>query len=907
MTSPATILGDIIAPIDRHLDDADLARRMARDYNAARTELLERTRQARAESREQQLRHHRAGASGTEVVQARTAAFDRLIARLFDLCAGDLRLPGGCCLLALGGYGRGELNPFSDIDLMFYYAGKDAGTAVAVSERVLYLLWDLGLEVGYSVRTAKDCLEQAARDLTVRTALIDVRRLAGEESHWLDFEEKVLPTVLGRDSRGFVRDKLEEQRLRRQKYGSSVYLLEPNIKEGEGGLRDLHTAFWVAQVKFKCRTPRELVVKGVLTDSRYQEFRRAFDWLWRIRNELHFLSDRKNEQLFFDLQEKIAAFLGYVDQRKAKGVEQFMQDYYAHAVEVGHITDALIERVARRDDFLAPTRLFRMRRQVGDGFSVLRGELMADDPATLFQRRPAALMETFELMQRQDVTLSQPLKEAIRDHLGQLKDEVRRSREMVDSFFRILRFRRRLAATLRAMHECRLLGRFIPEFDRIYCKVQHDVYHTYTVDVHTLFAVEEVERLWAGAYAETLPLLTRVAGEIDKGELLLLAVLFHDIGKGEGRNHSLRGKEMVPTIARRLGLKREDTQRLEFLVEHHLDMAHIAQHRDLHDPKLVQQFAARLGDSETLRMLYVLTYADIKAVGPDVWTDWKAGLLEELYCATYDVLEKGGFSREARSERMRSRRRKVVEVLEGELPTATVAKLLRGFGPRYLLVCSKADIVHHLRLMTGRGRAPLALAVEQHPERGYTALILSTLDHPGLFSQIGGVLAANGVNILGAQIYTNSNGEVIDTLQVNLPGKRLLDKAERLRRLRADLEAVIEGRVRVAELVRRRKQPDFMTSRPKPRMANRVEIDNAISDDYTVIDIFAHDRLGLLYHITRTLTELGLYIDVSKISTRIDQAADTFYVKDIFGTKITREDKLDEIRQRLLDCLDEEL
>lgn len=884
--------------------------RMAKaDYDSQRELLLEGCRSLQAAGNEKLLELHRSGGSGRQVVEARTDLIDRMIQDLFHYCSLDLEdvgENGPCCIVAIGGYGRGELNPLSDIDLMFYFGGQDETFTKVLSERMLYLLWDLSLDVGYSVRTQKDCLEQMDRDVTVRTAMIDARYLAGDTLLWEEFENRVMPQILGKNSRGFIQAKLDEQETRRKKYGSSVYLLEPNIKEGEGGLRDIQTALWVAQVKFKARTPRDLVVKGILTEKQYEEIEQAFDYLWHIRNELHFLSGRKNEQLYFDIQEKIADFLGFQSSGKAQAVEQFMQDYYAKASRFEAGTARLIEQVVRREDFLTTTKAFLSRRRVAEGFAVQRGELHLTEPE-LFSQRPEAMMEAFELAQRHDVHLSMEVKDAIRASRPLVNDKVRRSREMVDTFFNILKYRKRMGEALRQMNYLRFLGRFIPEFKRIFCLVQHDVYHTYTVDAHSIFAVEELEKLWNGDYAKPYPLLTQLAQDVEKGELLVLAVLFHDIGKGEGKNHSQRGMEMMPTISRRLGLNKEDSERLAFLVEHHLQMAHIAQRRDLHDPKLIDDFAQLMGMSENLKMLYLLTFADIRAVGPDVWTDWKAGLLEELYISTYEHMEKGGFAQEARSERVRNRKRKVLEMLREEYPEKAIQRLLRGFGPRYLLVCPKAEISRHLRLMLERGEKPLAMEVEHNAERGYTGLTITTLDHPGLISQITGVLAAHGINILGAQIYTNTNGEILDTLQVTAPGMESAKGGKRWEKVEADLESVVEGRVRVADLVRKRQQPDFMTKRPKPRRANRVVVDNSISRDYTVIDIFAHDRIGLLYQITRTLTDLGLYIDISKISTKVDQAADTFYVKDIFGTKIRDPQKLEEIEQSLLASLDEEL
>ena len=422
---------------------------------------------------------------------------------------------------------------------------------------------------------------------------------------------------------------------------------------------------------------------------------------------------------------------------------------------------------------------------------------------------------------------------------------------MAEGFLEILRQPKGLARTLRDMHHLQFLNRFIPEFGRIYCKVQHDAYHIYTVDIHSIFAVEEIAKLWLGDYREKKPLLTQVAKDIEKRELLLLAVLLHDIGKGEGKDHSNKGADMVPTIARRLGLNKEDSLRLEFLVRNHLVMAHISQRRDLHDDKLIIQFARSMGMSENLKMLFLLTFADIKAVGPDVWSEWKGLLLQELYEKTYEILERGNFQLEKRSEKLRNRKRKVVERLADEYDPKQVKDLLATLGTRYLLSYHSVTIAEHLRVVLGRGERTLALKVEQDAEADYTQVTISTLDIPGLFSKIAGVMAANGINILGAQIFTTGNGVALDILQVRSPGGERITSTDKWDRFEADLTAVIEGRERVDDLVKKRHRPAFLPERPRPRYPNRVEVDNEISEEYTVIDIYAHDQVGLLYRITR--------------------------------------------------------
>ncbi len=877
-----------------------------RDYEDRRQPLLDASRVFLDEQLQRIKLLAEQGGSGTLVVEQLTALFDQLNINLYQAVSADLDPEAlqNCALLALGGYGRKEMNPRSDLDLMFFYADAGKPVAQVLSDRMLYLLWDLNLDVGYSVRSPKDCLEQSGQDVTVRTAMLDARFLAGNPEQFEEFESKVGKQILNNDTQGFIKQKLSESQERLKKYGSSVYLLEPNIKEGEGGLRDLHAAIWIARVKFKAKSIKELLIKGIINEQRAEEYQAAYDYLWCVRNHLHFMAQRKSDQLTFDLQQQIAAMLGYSDSREGSAVEQFMQDYYTHAAHVEHLSSSLVIRATERDQPSKSILGFWGRRSLEDGFSVIRGELGANDKE-IFRKDPALMMKAFELAQKHNAELSVSLKLAIRDNLSLVNDKVRRTRRINESFFNILRYPKRVGKTLREMHHLHFLNAFIPEFKNIFCKVQFDLYHIYTVDIHSLFAVEEMCKLWAGEYAGTQPLLTQVADNIEKKELLLLAALFHDIGKGSGKDHSSKGASMIPTIARRMGLNRENSQRLQFLVQHHLQMAHISQRRDLHDMKMIAQFADLLGMSENLRMLYLLTFSDLKAVGPDVWSEWKGQLLQELYEKAYDFMEKRNFFSEQRSEKVRNRKRKVRNALLGEFPESKIKKALDSLSTRYVLTYRSKQIIPHLRLALSRGKEPLKMHVEHMREAGYTELTLATIDSPGLFSLITGVMAAHAINILGAQVHTRKTGAVLDVLQVNSTIGDVVDKPAKWARVEADLIGAIEGRVYIDDLVEKQQEPSYLTGiREKPKRPNKVEFDNQVSDEYTVIDIFANDKVGLLYNITRTLKELGLYIAVSKISTKVDQAADTFYVRDIFGQKIVDPEKTEQIRKTLLERLD---
>ncbi|RNC69578.1 MAG: [protein-PII] uridylyltransferase [Desulfuromonadales bacterium] len=858
--------------------------------------------------REEIKAKHRSGAPGEVVVRDITAMADTLIRKLFRSITKDVGHAGRgrehLTLMAIGGYGRGELNPYSDIDLMFLYSGKDQARVEDIAQKLLYFLWDMRLDVGYSVRNLQDCVEMAASDLTVRTALLDARVLAGSRILFKEFEKVMLTQILSKRSDSFIKEKVAELRKRREKYGSSVYLLEPNVKESEGGLRDLHTALWVAKIKYKISDPRELIVKGVLTEEELLAYNEALSYLWRIRNELHFEAGRKNDQLTFDAQSSLARFFGYQDSGRTLAVEEFMRDYYLHATRVEHLSSSLISTCARREEGALKIIGYFIRRHVGEGFYIIKGELVIPDE-TMMEKEPARLMKIFEYAQKHGVAISVNVKSLIRRSLHLVNDKFRRNKEVNQSFFAILRSDKGASETLQLMHHLEFLNRFIPEFGHIYCKVQHDLYHIYTVDTHSLFAVDEIEKLLRGDHAKDLPLLTQIAREVDKRELLILGVLFHDIGKGEGGGHADKGADMIPTIARRMGLCKEDSERLEFMVRSHLLMAHIAQRRDLHDDKMIIQFARQMEKSENLKMLYLLTYADIKAVGTDVWTEWKAMLLQELYEKSFNVLERGDFRLEARSDRVKKVKRKVLELIGEEFPVAAVKEELKAMTTRNLLSNPSQVIAAHVKLLLALEHEKIITRVDHEVEGGYSNFTICTLDVPGLFSMITGVMAANGINILGAQIHTSSNGKALDILQVNSPQGFVITDESRWKRLDEDIRQVLTGKVQVAALVAKRQRPTLLTERAKPRFPSKVEIDNEVSSDYTVIDIITHDKVGLLYRITSALTDLGLYIGVSKISTKVDQVADVFYVKDIFGHKITNSDRLEEIRERLRRAVEE--
>lgn len=849
------------------------------------------------------LAGHKSAASGFETVKGHTFLIDTLLQRLFsgardDALAAYPTLVERCSIVAIGGYGRGELNPYSDVDILFLYPLAINSYLQAVTEGILYHLWDLGLTVGFSTRNIGDCVKIARTDLTARTALMDTRLIAGDEGLYAEMEGTVIRDVIGRGVDGFIKEKIQESEERHKKYGSSVYILEPNVKEGEGGLRDIHTALWIAKARYKVGSFRELMKKGVITPKELKFFERSTEFLFRVRNELHYLSGRKNDQMTFEYQEKIAKFMGFKDTHLHQAVEGFMRGYYIYARNVRHFSQILIKRAYPKPGIKERVFYKIIQRDIGDGFKVFHNRITVTSPSA-FEEMPSRMMKAFALFQKHSLPLNDFTEELIRRNLRVVDDSFRRNREVNESFLTILKAKKNVYKTLQTMHELRFLGKYMPEFGKTFCRVQNDIYHVYTLDTHSLFTVMEMRRLIEGDYVKDFPFLTEMAKAVDRPHVLVLAGLFHDIGKGWGHGHADRGGDMAKAISARMGLEVSDADLLEFLVRKHLLMAHISQRRDISDERLVLDFCKDVGDAERLRMLYLLTFADMKAVGPDVWNPWKGALLEDLYMMSLHVFERK-LTAERIDEKVVRKLTEVSRLLEGEVGESFVTDYSKTLPARYFSANSPLEIAGHIRMLKGLNERHLSVNIEHNPGLGFSVVTICTLNVPGLFSKITGVMAANGVNVLNAQIYTRKDGTVLDILSVNDPFGRLIEDEKKWERLKEGLVSVIEGRVSVEALLSKKTTPTVVKEKVRPRSPAVVEIDNIVSDAYTVIDIYAHDRVGLLYSISSTLTKLGLYIDVAKIATSGDQAADVFYVKDIFGHKITDEKRLEKVKAAIL-------
>jgi len=848
------------------------------------------------------FRDHLDGASGGAIVEQYTGAMDQILRTLFDAAVATYmarysRIDQRCTVVAQGGYGRGELNPCSDIDLLFLYPYKREPYVEHVAESILYSLWNTKLEVGHAMRNVRECIRLAGTDLKVKTALLDARLLCGDAALYQELMTAVERDV-GRGADRFYQDKLAETRSRHQRFGDSVYLLEPQLKDGEGGLRDLHTAMWMAKVKFKIHSLAELVQKSVITERELAEVEAARDFLWRVRNGLHFRSGEHQDQLTFEYQEQLAIDLGFEDTATRKGVEEFMRTYYLHAATVNRFGEMISERCVERP---LPQRLIGrfVRRQIRPGVVVAQGmvsitgvEMLRDDPSNFIR--------VFADAQRQEVPIASGTKRLLRANLDLIDDIERADPAMVEAFVDVLRGKHRVYDTLLDMHRVGVLGAFLPEFGALLCMVLHDLYHIYTVDEHSLRLVRELELLRAGTYKDTAPLLTQVMRDADRVEILYLGAILHDIGKGHGGGHPERGARMSRVVAERLQLNTDDAEQLEFLVAYHLVMSHLAQRRDTHDQRLVIDFARRVENLDNLKKLYLLTFADMRSVAPKIWNNWHDMLLRELYLRTADVFEREAFVEDDVAERVARVRQRIADAA-AEIGVGDVLEaFLRDMPERYFLGTPEESVLHHLQLVRALNDEPFISEVKHYPEREFSEFVVITPDRAGLFSMLTGILLAHGMNILAASINTSAQGMALDVFRVSHGDHaELAQRPERWERLQVTLARVLAGEVDVERLVAESERPSIFSKRFVPRVPTEIDIDNDVSDHFTVLDVYTQDRVGVLFSITNALFHLGLSIHIAKITTNVDQVLDVFYVTDAEGRKLTDPAVLDRVRDEL--------
>jgi len=856
---------------------------------------FDRSRNNLREKHRRRSKKHKASL-GIELCRERSALNDEIIVRaLSEFGFKDVK---GISIIALGGYGRDELCPYSDIDLLILYSVKSKKWAKELTEHLLYFLWDLNLEIGHSVRTVDECIELSKdHDTTILTSLLDSRHIYGDEKLTKKLENKLYNELLPEYSNIFIDKKIAESKNRVRRYGGSVYLLEPNIKEGEGGLRDVHTALWVAQARYKIKNFRDLLNIGVINSKEHRVIEKCYNFLLAVRSQLHYLAKRREDRLSFDYQEKVARFFGYRD-AELRAVEKFMRVYYLRA----RLTNQQSERII--ESCIAKTRVSSESRRttyLENGFTIQGGRLSVTS-RNVFKENPVNLIRAFEYANKHSVKMSKHLTWLIWENSIHIDDKVRRNSEFNGIFLRILKTAKNVSEILYQMNELRLLAHYIPEFGKIVCMVQHDAYHVYTVDVHSIFMVREIEKLTNYSYEEEFPLLTKIAESVEKRHVLYLACLIHDAGKGSGKDHSEKGSRMAPVIAARMGLNKQESMQLEFLVKYHLIMPHFSQRRDLHDVSLIERFSEMVKSLETLILLYLLTFADMRSVGPDVWSNWKGMLLRELYLRTAKYLELGEYTKESVEKRKERVIDKVLKINKKQVSLKRTRNILDSMPDSYFSAHAPKAIANHIKIIN-KSDSDMTTDLVHHPREEYDEFIFWGNDDKKLIYKICGVLTAGNVNILGARIVTTNDGRVLDVFYVNKLGKSTSDEKEVWEKINTNLIRVHKGKDDVEQLVNKRKSGTAFYEKVIPKYPPRIEIDNNSSDTSTVIDIYTHDRPGLLYDVAKTLDKLRLNINYAKISTKVDQVVDVLYVSTRAGKKITDEKRIERIKNALMDAI----
>jgi [protein-PII] uridylyltransferase len=875
-----------------------------------RARVAELLKRALTAGRAEVQRRFEGGASGTDTTHELAFLVDQVIRVLYDFVAArvfPLANPTAgerMALVAVGGYGRGELAPFSDIDLLFLLPYKATPHSEQVVEYMLYTLWDAGLKVGQATRSVEETLARARGDLTICTAVLEARYVWGEQELFHELKRRFEAEVIKGTAAKFLEAKLEERDKRHSRLGDSRYVVEPNVKEGKGGLRDLHTLFWIAKYIYRVDTVEELVAQNVLSADEAQRFARAQNFLWTVRCQLHFVTGRAEDRLTFDLQSEVGRRMGYTDHAGSRGVERFMKHYFLVAKDVGDLTRifcAVLEAEQQRHPRFSWRRLSFRKRSVA-GFKVDGGRLdVANDHA--FHDDPVTFLRLFHAAEENGLDIHPHTLRLITQNLKLIDAGLRANPEANRLFMEILTSRKDPETTLRRMNEAGVFGRFVPDFGRVVAQMQYDMYHVYTVDEHTIFAIGILHEIESGALKDELPLATSLMATIDSRRALYLAVLLHDIAKGRGGDHSILGEKVAEKLGPRLGLTAEETETVAWLVRWHLLLSGTAFKLDIDDPETIRGLARQVQSPERLNLLLVLTVADIRAVGPKVWNGWKATLLQEAYERALEMMS-GGLIGNTRDVRIKARQEETRALLRDFTDTDFDAFVAKTY-PNYWLSFDPPSLSRHARLTRAADRdgAPLTLDTRVDPARAVTDVTLYTADHPGLFSRIAGALALAGANIVDAKILTLSNGMALDTFLVQDRQGGAFDRPEKLAKLAVQFENVMSGRIKPhLEL----NQPPALPSRTQVFMVPpRVLINNTASRSHTVVEVNGRDRPGLLFDLTRALTQLNLQISSAKISTYGEKVVDVFYVKDLFGHKIDHEGRLKSIRERLTAVLTE--
>jgi [protein-PII] uridylyltransferase len=838
------------------------------------------------------------GRSGRALAKGLTEAVEAAILDLlsFHLSEPNLGASPGIAVLATGSFGRGELAPFSDLDLLFLCKANPDAKVEALAHAILVPLWDAKADAGHAVRSIADGLALPDKDLAAATALLDARYLVGDRRLASEFISRYEARVAGTAPDSFVARLREEQQERHSRFGDTIFMLEPDLKSGPGGIRDLCVGRWAAQVCFGSANPAQLAERGVMSSRQADALSQATDFMLRLRVALQLTAGRRQDQLRFDLQEKIAPIL-YPEHRSplddqvavTPAVEALMRDFQTHARTIQRSTARMMQRVCEHVEKPGRPRPVRQKGRASEDPSFLfrDGNLEVKD-SFIFERQPSEMMRLFSLSQKLDVGVSLSTKDLVSELAASRAAELRADPESAKHFLDVLTNieDRKAPSRLEEMQDLGLITALIPEWTPVSGRVQHDIYHVYTVDQHSLYAVATLKAIARDELRQDYPDVCDVFPLVEQTRALFVGLLLHDVGKPLGSGHAEKGAVVAERIARQLGMSPDEVALVEFLVREHLEMGHNSQRRDLQDPGLLDFFARICGTEERMRQLFILTFCDLTSTGPKTMTHWKYELLYELYDRTLKYMRRGPDLLAAeRAELVEDRQQKAVELL-GE-PPGTASTAFAGLPDRYFAEQDAETIAEHVRLMRGR-KDPCAMAVT-HSERGtYSELVLVADDTPGLLSRVAGVLFANRIDILDAAIYvrepvagTHMRGEALDIFRIRKEPDGAVTDDSRIAGIRRDMEAVLSGRATVEALVAQRPRHSPLYQRAKPKVPpTAVNVDNDASRSFTIVEVFTEDKPGVLYTITHTLAEQGIDIHRSRVGVAADRVADIFYVRD---------------------------
>ncbi len=806
-------------------------------------------------------------------------------------------------IVAVGGYGRGEMAPFSDVDLLFLFPYKQSPWIEQVVEFTLYMLWDLGLKVGHSARSLDECMRQARADTTITTALLESRFITGDDGLFRELRERFQREIVVGHAATFVDAKLAESDQRHTRLGDSRYVVEPNIKDGKGGLRDLHTLLWIAKFAYQADDVATLIERGVLDIAEARRFTKAQNHLWSVRCHLHYLVGRADERLTFDQQIEIAARMGYTKHVGAAAVERFMKHYHLTAKDVGDLTRivcAAVEAAHRRRPRLQFFNILGRRREF-EGFPVDGDRLTIDDDAHL-KANPVNFIRLFHVAQREDLDIHPNALRLITKNLRLIDGELKKNPEANRLFVEIMTSDKGPERILRRMNEANVFGRFVPDFGRVVAQMQYDMYHVYTVDEHTIIALGILHRIETGELKNIAPVATEVVHKVLSRRVLYVATLLHDIAKGRGGDHSELGEKIARRLCPRFGLEAAETETVAWLVRWHLLMSNTAFKRDINDPQTVSDFAEQVQSPERLRLLLVLTVADIRAVGPQVWNAWKAALLRDLYFRTMAVL--GGEAAAPDQHQVEHVLAKLRHRLR-DIDAQSFQSLVDNGAANYWLSFPEEILARQLRLMRQADRDNSQFNIDIRPDeyRAVTEVTVYADDHPGLFAQIAGAMAAAGANIVNAQIFTLANGRALDVFSIQNADRQPFGNDRSLAALKVKIRQAVAGEIDLDQNIHERAARQGRRAKAF-KVPPRVLIDNLASVSHTVIETNGKDRPGVLYAMTKVLSRLNLQIGSARISTYGERFVDVFYVKDLFGLKVDQERKLETLRFELLQAIE---